>query len=65
MLVLTRAKDESVLIEDNIKITVLSIHNSEIELRVEAPKNFSITRSEMAIPLIVDISPKQKTRINP
>ncbi len=54
MLVLTRQKDESIMIGDNIKITVVDVRNSNnrihddaIHLGITAPKNISVHRQEV------------------
>ena len=49
MLILTRKLGESIIIEDNIKITVVSINNQQIKLGIEAPKHITINREEVAI----------------
>ena len=48
MLVLTRKLGESILIEDNIKITVIDINKQQIKLWIDAPKHISINREEIA-----------------
>jgi carbon storage regulator len=47
MLVLTRKKDQALIISDNIEITVLDIQGDQIRLGVEAPKNIKIFRKEI------------------
>ena len=47
MLVLTRKIDESILIGENITIKVLAVDNGSIKLGIDAPKDISITRSEL------------------
>ena len=48
MLILTRKLGESILIEDNIKITVVDINKQQIKLGIDAPKNITINREEVA-----------------
>ncbi len=48
MLILTRKLGESILIEDNIKITVVDINKQQIKLGIEAPKHITINREEVA-----------------
>jgi carbon storage regulator len=48
MLILTRKLGESIIIEDNIKVTVVSINNQQIKLGIEAPKHITINREEVA-----------------
>ena len=48
MLILTRKLGESIIIEDNIKITVVDINKQQIKLGIDAPKNITINREEIA-----------------
>ena len=43
MLILTRKVGESVLIGDDISITVLSVRGNQVKLGVQAPKEVSVT----------------------
>lgn len=43
MLILTRKVGESVLIGDDISITVLSVRGNQVKLGVQAPKEVSFT----------------------
>lgn len=47
MLILTRKKDESIIIDDNIKIKVIDIDSNRIQLGIDAPKSISIHREEV------------------
>ncbi|NSW90065.1 MAG: carbon storage regulator CsrA [Firmicutes bacterium] len=47
MLVLTRKKDQSIVIGDNIEITVLEIQGDQVRIGVKAPKNVVIHRKEI------------------
>lgn len=49
MLILTRKLGESIIIEDNIKITVVDINKQQIKLGIDAPKNITINREEIAM----------------
>ena len=42
MLILTRKVGESVLIGDDISITVLSVRGNQVKLGVQAPKEVSV-----------------------
>ena len=48
MLILTRRLGESIIIEDNIKITVVDINKQQIKLGIDAPKHITINREEVA-----------------
>ena len=48
MLVLTRKKDEAIVIDDRITIRVLRTQGNHVRLGVEAPSDVRIRRSEIA-----------------
>lgn len=47
MLVLSRKKNESIVVDDAIVITVLEIRGDKVRLGIEAPKSVPIHRSEV------------------
>lgn len=47
MLVLCRKVNESILIQDNIRITVTSIRGNQVRLGIEAPATVPILREEL------------------
>lgn len=47
MLVLTRKKDEKILIGDDIEILVISCGNGKVKLGIDAPKNVPVDREEV------------------
>lgn len=47
MLILTRKIGESLLIGDEVEITVLSIRGGQVKLGVKAPKEISVHREEI------------------
>lgn len=47
MLVLSRKKNESINIAEDIKITILEISGDTIKLGIEAPRNIQVYRSEV------------------
>lgn len=47
MLALTRKKGESLIINNNIEITVLEIRGDQIKLGISAPREVSIYRKEV------------------
>lgn len=49
MLVLSRKINESILIGDNVKITVTSIQGDKVKIGIEAPKDVSLFREEVYI----------------
>ena len=47
MLVLSRKKDEQIVIDDTIEITVLEIKNSRVKLGICCPTQIPICRKEI------------------
>ena len=47
MLVLSRQKDETIIIGDDIEITVVDIRGDKVRLGVSAPKTISVHRKEV------------------
>jgi carbon storage regulator len=47
MLVVTRRLDESIVINDNIVVTVLGIEGDKIKIGISAPRDIPILRQEL------------------
>jgi carbon storage regulator len=47
MLVLSRKKNESIVIDDNIVITIIEIRGNKVRLGIEAPREMSVHREEV------------------
>lgn len=47
MLVITRKKGESILIGDDIEITVVKHDDGSVKLAIQAPKSITILRKEL------------------
>jgi len=47
MLVLSRKKNECIIINENITITVIEIRGDKVRLGIEAPKEVSVHRREV------------------
>jgi len=47
MLIITRKKGESLMIGDDIEITVSKIEDGSVKIGVNAPKNVTILRKEL------------------
>lgn len=47
MLVLRRKRNESIMIGDDIELTVIAIEGDQIKIGIDAPKNIDIHRKEV------------------
>ena len=47
MLILTRKQNESVIIDDDIKVTVISDRHGQVKLGIDAPAETLILREEL------------------
>ena len=47
MLILTRKKNESIIIDEQIKVTILELDNNRVQVGIEAPRDISIHREEV------------------
>ena len=54
MLALSRKKDEAIIINDDIEITVIEIKGDQVKLGITAPKSVPIYRKEVYV-LLYDI----------
>lgn len=59
MLILTRRINETVMINDNIKVTVLEVSGQQVRLGFEAPKEVTVHREE-----VFDRIQKEKAGVN-
>ena len=47
MLVLSRQKDESIMIGDNVEITIVDVRGDKVRLGINAPREVSVHRKEV------------------
>ncbi|MBP7654757.1 carbon storage regulator CsrA [Candidatus Dependentiae bacterium] len=47
MLVLTRKRNQSIVIGDNIEITIVDIHGEQVKLGINAPRTVPVHRKEI------------------
>jgi carbon storage regulator len=47
MLVLSRQRDESIMIGDNIEVTIVDIRGDKVRLGIEAPTEIPVHRQEV------------------
>lgn len=49
MLILTRKKDESIIIDDRIEIVITDIEDGKVKIGIKAPKDIEIHRKEIYV----------------
>lgn len=49
MLALSRKKDETIVINDNIEITIIEIKGDQVKLGITAPKSVPVYRKELYV----------------
>lgn len=49
MLALSRKKDEAIVINDNIEITIIDIKGDQVKLGISAPKSIPVYRKEVYV----------------
>jgi len=47
MLVLSRCKDESIMVGDDVEITIVDIRGRKVRLGINAPRNIAVHRKEI------------------
>jgi len=47
MLVLSRQKDESIIIGDNVEITIVDVRGDKVRLGITAPRDIPVHRREV------------------
>ena len=47
MLVLSRQRDESIIIGDNIVVTIVDVRGDKVKLGIDAPQDVSVHRREV------------------
>ena len=64
MLVLTRKLKESIMIGDDIEITVLAVEGDQIKLGIKAPKHVEIHRKEVYLSIQEENNEATQTKTN-
>jgi carbon storage regulator len=70
MLVLSRQRDESIVIGDNVIITIVDVRGDRVRLGIEAPREVSVHRREVYDAIqrenlqAAQIQPEQARRIS-
>ena len=64
MLVLSRQKDESIVIGDDIKITIVDVRGDKVRLGIDAPREVSVHRIEVYEAIQREKAAKDKSEPN-
>ncbi len=64
MLVLSRQKDESIVIGDDIKITIVDVRGDKVRLGIEAPREVPVHRIEVYEAIQREKAAKKKSEPN-
>jgi carbon storage regulator len=59
MLVLSRKKGESIVVNENITVTVLDVKGNTVRLGIEAPKDIAIHRQEVYVKIQETVPPPE------
>ena len=62
MLVLSRRLDETLIIGDDIKITVLGISGNQVRIGIAAPKEVSVHREEVYLRIKQESGKQQESK---
>lgn len=64
MLVLTRKKDQSIVINDNIEVTILEVQGDQVRIGISAPKSVAIHRKEVFLQIAEENKKASEININ-
>jgi carbon storage regulator len=59
MLVLTRKSNQSIMIGDEIEVSVLAIMGEKVRIGIEAPRSIPVFRKEVYLEIHQDQSPEE------
>lgn len=60
MLVLSRKKNESIVIADSIVVTVVDVRGDKVRLGIEAPREIPVHRSEIHDAIVARVNDSTK-----
>ncbi|BBU38284.1 carbon storage regulator CsrA [Aeribacillus pallidus] len=64
MLILTRKLNESIIIGDNIEITITAIEGDQVKLGIKAPKQIDVHRKEIYAAIQTENSAASRTDLD-
>lgn len=57
MLVLTRLRGQSIIINNNVKVTVMGVNGYQVKLGIDAPKDVPVHREEIFLKIKAEKKP--------
>jgi carbon storage regulator len=63
VLVLTRKSSQSIMIGDEIEVSVLAVAGEKVRLGIEAPKNIPVFRKEVYLEILDERSAGEEARV--
>lgn len=61
MLVLSRQKDESIMIGDDVEITIVDVRGDKVRLGINAPRNITVHRKEIYLAIQKEKEAKEES----
>lgn len=65
MLVLSRQKDESIMIGDDVEITIVDVRGDKVRLGINAPRNITVHRKEIYLAIQKEKEAKKEESATP
>jgi len=65
MLVLSRKKNESIVIDDNVVITIVEIRGDKVRLGIQAPRDIPVHRQEVLNAILQSQRSDQNKPVSP
>lgn len=61
MLVLSRQSDETIIIGDNIRVTIVEVRGDKVRIGIDAPRDVSVHRQEIYDAIRKEADPKTRS----
>ena len=61
MLVLSRQSDETIIIGDNIRVTIVEVRGDKVRIGIDAPRDVTVHRQEIYDAIRREVEPGART----